>query len=86
MATRKRRRKVKWTIVDREMLEKLLAEGYRVPRIAKSLDKPASSIYNEIRRCLEPEEYAEQRYIKYTAKKAIDKEIARLKGELDDDE
>ena len=80
----RKKRSVDWTVADREILEKALAEGYTVPWIAKSLNKSAPAIYSELERCLDPEEYMQRRFVKYTAKRAIEKDIMRLKGELDD--
>ncbi|WP_161907970.1 hypothetical protein [Emergencia sp. 1XD21-10] len=70
-----------WTKVNRKNLEFYLKEGYMVPRIAEKMGVSAQAIYGEIKKTLTEEEYRERRYVKYSAERAIAKEISQIQGE-----
>ena len=74
-----------WTSENRRILESLLQEGYTIPWISKNMGISPTAIYSEIKRTIEEDEYEARRYIKYTAKKAMEKDIMRIKGELNDE-
>lgn len=74
----------KWTAESRKTLEALLKEGYKVPQIANIMSISAMTVYKEIEKGVSEQEYREKRYIKYTADKAIETSIMKLKGEIND--
>lgn len=76
-----------WTEANREDLEFLLKEGYQVPKISKMIGLSPASIYNELKMTLTPEEYADKRFIKYTAERAWEMERKARSGkkEMPDD-
>lgn len=73
-----------WTAKNRKILEKLILEGYMVPWIAKSMGLSNATVYAEIKRTIGENEYKERRYIKYTAEKAMEKDIMKIKGDSND--
>ena len=80
-----KKRTAKWDMQKRKNLESLLKEGYKVPVIARMLELSSATVYNEIKRGLSKEEYESGRYIKYTAERVIENEIAKLKGEIENE-
>lgn len=71
-----------WDFRRRQMLENLLHEGLSVPKIANAMDLPRGTIYTEIRKGVSMEEYAQGRYVKYTAERSIENQLEELRRYL----
>ena len=64
-----------WTLEKRQQLEHLLAEGFNVNQVRELVGGSAATILKEIRRGVSEEEYDQKRFVKYSFKQAIYKEV-----------
>ena len=69
-----------WSYEKRQLLQDLLAEGYKVTRIAQLMGISPGAIYHELQKTLSADEYHERQFIRYTAEAALKKDIERIKG------
>ena len=67
--------KSNWTLEKRQQLEHLLAEGFNVNQVRELVGGSASTILKEIKRGVSEEEYNQKRFVKYSFKQAIYKEV-----------
>lgn len=67
--------KSNWTLEKRQQLEHLLAEGFNVNQVRELVGGSASTILKEIKRGVSEEEYDQKRFVKYSFKQAIYKEV-----------
>lgn len=67
--------KSNWTLEKRQQLEHLLAEGFNVNQVRELVGGSASTILKEIKRGVREEEYDQKRFVKYSFKQAIYKEV-----------
>lgn len=67
--------KSNWTLEKRQQLEHLLAEGFNVNQVRELVGGSASTILKEIKRGVSEEEYDQKRFVKYSFKQAICKEV-----------
>lgn len=64
-----------FNLENRKRLEFLLKEGFSVKDICEQFGITRASIYTELKKGLNEEEYKRKQYIKYTPLKAIESEI-----------
>ena len=67
--------KSNWTLEKRQQLEHLLAEEFNVNQVRELVGGSASTILKEIKRGVSEEEYNQKRFVKYSFKQAIYKEV-----------
>ena len=67
--------KSNWTLEKRQQLEHLLAEEFNVNQVRELVGGSASTILKEIKRGVSEEEYDQKRFVKYSFKQAIYKEV-----------
>lgn len=70
-----------WTLDKKRELEAYLKEGFPVNEIVKRMGIYRRSVVDEIKNGTEPQEFEQRRYIKYSADKAFERDVAKLKGE-----
>ncbi len=60
-----------FTLKKRQQIEVYLKEGYMLKDISKMCDISLSTLLNEIKKGLTPDEYKSKRYVKYNHIRAI---------------
>lgn len=71
-----------WNMDMREALETMLKEGFPVSRIAVTLNISTASIYIEIKKGVNADEYQNRQYAKYSAKKSVDTQVEEYRKML----
>lgn len=71
-----------WDDESRKTLETLAKEGYNIPYIAKRLGVSHQTVRSELMRGMDEESYRQGRYLKYSAQKSVEKQVAAYEKKL----